>query len=308
MRKASFLLVLILLVSLFALGCNTGANQSNESSVEKELPTYEELLAINTYDAILNSHENFYVKNEWVDVVAGTSNVQELVFMKNDGKIEYHEQASIVGEEGYVSKVSRIGGEWYYYAINDPYMFTPYYSALEIDCQFFDYCLPELMYGEPVGRAYIEDGYIVQHVSYIQQATEDIVAKRNDLTYYFNVETKLIERIYELEYDNTNSVVVTYDAEFIYDVKVEDYFSQPLIDEIYNNEKRIDIEVVVGSDVEQKTYSFVATTDSQHVVVIENMPYDLYTDVECTDLVESLAEFEGQKSITLYSKVRFTEE
>ena len=46
----------------------------------------------------------------------------------------------------------------------------------------------------------------------------------------------------------------------------------------------------------------------QHVVVIENMPYDLYVDAECTDLVESLAEFVGQTSVTLYAKVRFTEE
>lgn len=305
MKKVRFLAVLMSIITIFACGCNSAEKQSGEDSSSAEvLSTYEELLALNTYSSILDAYDNCYVKNEWVDVNAGITTLHEFVFMQNDGKIEYILEESIVGEEGYTSKLPRLGNEWYYFSSNDPQMLTPYFSALEIDCQFFDYVLPELIYGEPIGRAYIEDDYIVYHASYIQQATEDYEAKRSDFTYYFNKETKFIEKIYELEYDNTNSVVAIYNVEFVYNIKIEDYFSQTIKDYIYNYEKRIDIEVVVKSGEEQKTYSFVATTDSQHVVVIGDKLYNLYADAECTNLVESLAKFEGQKNVTLYAKER----
>ena len=323
MRKTSFIAVIITLVMLFALGCDKPTNQSEketssnvssveessslESAKEEALPTYEELVALNTYSEILKLYTNFYVKNEWVEVLAETTNVQEMVFMQNNGKIEYHMETSVVGEDEYVSKVSRIGGEWYYYASNDPYMLTPYYSALEIDCEFFDYCLPELIVGEPVGRAYVENEYIVYHASYIQQATEYYDAARSDYTYYFNKETKLIEKIYEKSYDNTNSVVAIYNVEFLYDVKIEDLFSQTLREIIYSSEKRIDIEVVVGGEEEKKVHPFVTTTDSQYVVVINNQTYNLYTDAEYKNLVSSLSQFEGQNKVTLYAKPMYQE-
>jgi hypothetical protein len=303
MNKIRFLAAMLTLLTLFSFGCNSADNSQSDAAPEVEvIPSFEELIEINSYEHILKNNENCYVKNEWVAVSTDVTNLHEFVLMQNEEKIEYILEESVVGEEGYIAKLSRLGNEWYYYSANDPQMPTPFFSALEIDCQFFDYVLPELIYGEPIGRAYIEDDYIVYHASYIRQATEDYEAKRSDFTYYFNKETKLIEKIYELEYDNTNSVVAIYNVEFVYNIKIEDYFSQTIKDYVYNYEKRIDIEVVVKSGEEQKTYSFVATTDSQHIVVIGDKFYNLYTDAECTDLVESLARFEGQKSVTLYAK------
>ena len=138
----------------------------------------------------------------------------------------------------------------------------------------------------------------------ITESFEDIPAKRNDATFYFNKETKFIEKVDEIEYTSDHKIAYNYTVEFSYDVEIEQIFPTTTYDEVRNSEKRIDLEIILNYGEEtQQTYSFVSTTDMQPLVSVDYTVYSLYADCEFTKLISTLDEYEGQKSLTLYAKL-----
>lgn len=303
MKKIKVLAALVTLLTLFSFGCNNIDNQ-HSSEASDVIPSFEELVEINSYEQILEKHANFYVKSVWVDVELNQTYCEESVYMIGEGKVDYHSKRINVETEECVQEVSRDGNEWYAYSNIDPFT-----GVLELGETFvLDYTLSEIIYGTPVGKGYILNDHIVYHASFILEETEDYPAKREDLTYYFNKESKLIEKIEEIEYNNKNLVSDTCLVEFAYDVNMDEIFETTLRDSVYNSEKRIDVEIIINANtVEEKTYTFVGTTDMNVLVTVNDKVYALYSDAEFTNMVTNLSAYEGQKSVTLYAKALFAD-
>ena len=151
---------------------------------------------------------------------------------------------------------------------------------------------------------------IVQHAFTITAATEDSPASRTDYTYYFNKETKLVEKVTETIYDEKHAVRATSVTVLDYDVKVSDVFDTTARDTVYGSEDRIDLEIVVDYGTEeQKSYSLVSTTDALLFVAVNSETYLIYADPEFQNRVVTLEDFVGEKTLTLYAKkVEFTGE
>ena len=301
MKKIKVLAALVTLLTLFSFGCNNIDNQhSGEAS--DVIPSFEELVEINSYEQIFEKRSNFYVKHFWVDVELNQTYCEESVYMPGEGKVDYHSKRINVATEECVQEASRDGNEWYAYSNIDPFT-----GVLELSETFvLDYTLSEIIYGTPVGKGYIEDNQIVYHASFILEETEDYPAKREDITYYFNKESKLIEKIEELEYNNKNLVSDTCLVEFAYDVNMDEIFETTLRDNVYNSEKRIDVEIIINANtVEEKAYAFVGTTDMNVLVTFNDKVYALYADAEFTNMISNLSVYEGQKSVTLYAKALY---
>jgi hypothetical protein len=303
MKKIKLLASLVTLLTLFSFGCNNIDHQhSGEAS--DVIPSFEELVEINSYEQILEKHANFYVKHFWVDVELNQTYCEESVYMQGEGKVDYHSKRINVGTEECVQEASRDGNEWYAYSNIDPFT-----GVLELGETFvLDYTLSEIIYGTPVGKGYIVNNHIVYHASFILEETEDYPAKREDLTYYFNKESKLIEKIEEVDYNNKNVVSDTYLVEFAYDANMDEIIETTLLECVYNSEKRIDVEVIVDSnELETKRYSLVGTTDMNVLVTVNDKVYALYSDAEFTNMVSNLSAYEGQKSVTLYAKALYAD-
>jgi hypothetical protein len=133
-------------------------------------------------------------------------------------------------------------------------------------------------------------------------------ALRYDTTYYFDKETYILEKVEYVTYDEKHVATETVVSEFTYDVILSDILETTLYDTVYNSEKRIDLEIVLGEGEDAKTYSYVATTDMSLAGTIDGEIYSFYTDAECTNLVDTLAEYEGTKSMTLYAKTMVFED
>ena len=303
MKKIKVFAALVTLLTLFSFGCNNIDNQySGEASYV--IPGFEDLVEINSYEQIFEKRSNFYVKHFWVDVELNQTYCEESVYMPGEGKVDYHSKRINVETGECVQEASRDGNEWYAYSNIDPFT-----GVLELGETFvLDYTLSEIIYGTPVGKGYIEDNHIVYHASFILEETEDYPAKREDITYYFNKESKLIEKIEEIEYNNKNLVSDTCLVEFAYDVNMGEIFETTLRDSVYNSEKRIDVEIIITANtVEEKTYAFVGTTDMNVLVTVNDKVYALYSDAEFTNMATNLSAYEGQKSVILYAKALYAD-
>ena len=299
MKKISLILALFLILSSLAIlsGCQT---KDTTCSTEKELPTFEQLIAINNYDEIFKSHKNIYISNICNNADPSQSTIEKAILMPGDGKVEYHMVAINTETNAVVQNVSRIGNTWCYYDCDEG-TFAVLEVGSSIVCEisipnFFDEC-------KPMGKAYIDGDYVVHHAYSIFNEYEDIEARRYDYTYYFNKETYLLEKVEAVRYDNNHFVLESNVAVFKYDVNDSDVFEGRIYDEMINAENRIDIEIIVDyNTANEKKYSLVATTDTiLYAATINDVTYLTYSDSECQNPVTDLSVYEGVKSLTLYA-------
>lgn len=297
MKKINFIAFLMILFTFFSISC------TNVDIANQTIPSFEELLEINTYDNMLKNHVNFYVENLWHDKEDNSYNVEEMLFMRGEGgKVNYHIRRKNITTNKESFGVSRIGNEWYYNSSDAQPMAVFELGELSILDNYIS-VLPQFILGDVIGKGYFENDQIVYHASHITEATEYYPAKRSDFIYYFNKETYFIEKVDELEYNSEHKLAYTYCVEFNYDVDGEKIFPTTIYDSVYSSEKRIELEIIHNFNTEeQKAYSFFATTDMQVVMTVDFAVYELYSDCEFTNLVSSLNAYDGQKKLTLYAK------
>lgn len=305
-RIIATLLAIMMLASLI-MGCQNNTQQTAEA-----LPTFEELKAINSYKEVFKNHTNVYVKNTNINNEDPSESVlEEAILMPGDGKIEFHMTSTDLKTNTVLQDLSRVGNEWYSYDVEDGM-----YAILEIGASFIlDISIPDFFGDvEAVGKAYVEDNYIVHHASAIYEAWEDIEGWRYDYTYYFNKETHLLEKVLIKYYDGDHVCTEINDVVIEYDVNVSDVFELTLFDRVHGADNRINVEIILGYNTEnEKKYNLVATTDSiMYAAVLDDVTYTIYSDPECKNEVTTLDEYEGLKSVTLYAaefvyeEVRYT--
>lgn len=305
-RIIATLLAIMMLASLI-MGCQNNTQQTAEA-----LPTFEELVAANRYYEVLKNHTNIYVKNTNINNENPSESVlEEAILMPGDGKIEFHMTSTDLKTNTVLQDLSRVGNEWYSYDVEDGM-----YAILEIGASFIlDISIPDFFGDvEAVGKAYVEDNYIVHHASAIYEAWEDIEGWRYDYTYYFNKETHLLEKVLIKYYDGDHVCTEINNVVIEYDVNVSDVFELTLFDRVHGADNRINVEIILGYNTEnEKKYNLVATTDSiMYAAVLDDVTYTIYSDPECKNEVTTLDEYEGLKSVTLYAaefvyeEVRYT--
>ena len=305
-RIIATLLAIMMLASLI-MGCQNNTQQTAEA-----LPTFEELVAANRYYEVLKNHTNMYVKNTNINKENPSESVlEEAILMPGDGKIEFHMTSTDLKTNTVLQDLSRVGNEWYSYDVEDGM-----YAILEIGASFIlDISIPDFFGDvEAVGKAYVEDNYIVHHASAIYEAWEDIEGWRYDYTYYFNKETHLLEKVLIKYYDGDHVCTEINNVVIEYDVNVSDVFELTLFDRVHGADNRINVEIILGYNTEnEKKYNLVATTDSiMYAAVLDDVTYTIYSDPECKNEVTTLDEYEGLKSVTLYAaefvyeEVRYT--
>ena len=305
-RIIATLLAIMMLASLI-MGC-----QNNTQHFAEALPTFEELKAINSYKEVFKNHKNVYVKNTNINNEDPSESVlEEAILMPGDGKIEFHMTSTNLKTNTVLQDLSRVGNEWYSYDVEDGM-----YAILEIGASFvLDISIPTFFSDvEAVGKAYVEDNYIVHHASAIYEAWEDIEGWRYDYTYYFNKETHLLEKVLIKYYDGDHVCTEINNVVIEYDVNVSDVFELTLFDRVHGADNRINVEIILGYNTEnEKKYNLVATTDSiMYAAVLDDVTYTIYSDPECKNEVTTLDEYEGLKSVTLYAaefvyeEVRYT--
>ena len=313
MKKRLVLLIFMLLVIMMVVGCSNGNNSmvdaangesNNDNQIEatqkpSELPTFEELVALNSYENILKEHSTLYVKNTCTATNAEESYVEDAIFFQGDGKIDYHMKHTNTASGSVVEDLSRVGNQWYYYNVND----APY-AVLELgETYVLDYTIPDLFDCQPIGEAYVEGDFIVHKASIVYEGEEENSSRRRDYVYYFDKETKLIKQSTATLYNSEGAVLATYVIDYTCNVKVADVFDFTLVDAFSGSPKRIDLEIVVGYNTEdQKTYSFVAITNAILYAVIDSETYMLYTDPGFQNEVHTLEAYDGIKAMTLYAK------
>lgn len=260
------------------------------------IPSFEELLEINSLENLFQYHANAYIRIESESSTAYYNSTEEVVYVKDDAGFGYHKFVNDVVTNAH-SLISVIGNAYYYVdAESTVAVFDSrenQYSDLTLD---FD--------SVPVGKGYIENGQIVYHTYYIEEADELFDASRADMTLYFNLLTKHIERIDYVVYNTDHEVEVECSITVSYDVDdLEDKLAQTAYDAVVNSEKRIELEIIanVGTP-EQVSHSLVATTDSVVWAELGGVTHLLYADPECRIPVETLEAYEGQERLTLYAK------
>ena len=314
MNKILVLLSFVLLMTVMSIGCSNGNNSvgditngenNNDNQVEdttkpSELPTFAELVALNSYENILKQHSTLYAKNTCTATNAEESYVEDAIFFQGNGKIDYHMKHTNTASGSIVEDLSRVGNYWYYYNVED----VPY-SVLELgETYVLDYTLPEIFDCEPVGEAFAEGDFIVHKASAVYVGEEENNSRRRDYVYYFDKETMLIKQTTATLYNSDGDVLATYIIDYTCDVNVEDVFDITLADAFGGSPKRIDLEIVVGYNTEaQKTYSFVTITNAILYAVIDSQTYMLYTDTEFRNEVTTLEAYDGTKAMTLYAKL-----
>ena len=299
MKKISLILAIILILSSLAIlaGCQ---NKKVENVADKELPTFDQLIAINNYNEVLKTHKNIHIHNVCTYADSSVSTVEDAILMLGNDKIEYHMLAVDAETNEVIQEASRIGDAWYYYDIDEGTN-----AILEVGisfvCEvslpdFFDEC-------KPMGNAYVDGDYIVHHAYSIFNEYDDIDAVRYDYTYYFNKETYLLEKVNTVRYNNNHNIVENNLSVFKYDVNASDVFESTIYDRMHSAENRIDIEIVVDYNTDaEKKYNLVATTNSTlFAAVLNDVTYWTYSDPECQNSVTDLSVYEGLKSVTLYA-------
>ena len=287
MKKLMLILILCFALFIFTTGCNN----------TDYIPTYEEISAMNQYQEIFKIHSNIAVTKVQKSDIPEENITEEIIFLPGNGKIDYHLRTKQNSQDSYYEHASRLGNYWYYSSITDGT-----YAVLELGEIFLlDYTISDLFDGIPVGKPYIEDNYIVYHAYRINPGYEEIKATRDDFIFYFNLETKLIEKITGKLYNENHEVVTTSEAIFAYSVK--EYFTPTLYDTIHNDEKKIKVEIILDYNTpEQKSYEFVTIPSALNIVYVDYSSYDLYTDSEYQNQVLTLEEISDVTNLKLYAK------
>ena len=299
MKKIYLILAMILMFSSLAIlaGCQ---NKTVENVADKELPTFEQLIAINSYDEVFKTHKNIHINNLCKYSDSSKNIVEDAILMPGNGKVEYHMLAINAETKEVIQDASRIGDAWYYYDIDEGTN-----AILEVGVSFVcEVSLPDFFYEcKPMGKAYIDGDYIVHHAYSIFNNYDDIDAIRYDYTYCFNKETYLLEKVNMMRYDNNHNVVEENVSVFKYDVNASDIFESTIYDRMHSAENRIDVEIIADYNTEnEKKYNLVATTDSiLYAAVLNDVTYLTYSDPECQNPVTDLSVYEGLKSVSLYA-------
>lgn len=313
MKKIAFLLVLIFAVSSLMTGCSLifddsffGCDHSDDDTTEV-VPTFEELAAVNAYAELFKTHENMYLKNTYTLTESDETFVEDIVLFRGEGKIDYHMRSTNTDGNVVSQEVSRIGSSWYFRDASNML-----YTILELGESYpLDYTVPDLFAEfNTVGKAYVEGDQIVQHGYFIIEEDEGYSAKRYDHTYYFDKETKLLEKIESVQYDDHHKVIESSHAEITYDVNIEEIFDVTLVDTVQGSDKRIELEIVVGYGTEEEArYSLISSTDAFVYGTFDGTTYLMYTDPEYQNQIMSLGEYTGESALTLYaSAIVFEEE
>lgn len=261
-----------------------------------EIPTFEELLEINTLENIFKDHSNacVYVDSKSDEEAFGFT--EETVYIKDETGFCYHERTAYSADGSYYY-VSAVGNVFYHF--HDGML-----ASIMIDSAN-PYSDPTWDFAStPIGKGYIEDEWIVYHTFYIFEADEVFEALRYDITMYFNRDTKLIEKVYYATYNSEHQVESETTLTMAYDIEnVEDKLDITAYDAIINSENKIDLEIIADFGTpEQKTYRFVTSADSSLYVEIGGEKYLLYSDEAFQNEVETLDAYKGQKNLTLYAK------
>ena len=120
---------LMVFVIMIMIGCSSGNNsvgdatsgdsnsnnQTEATQKSSELPTFAELIALNSYENILKEHSTLFVKNTCTATNAEESYVEDAIFFQGDGKIDYHMKHTNTASGSIVEDLSRVGNQWYYY-------------------------------------------------------------------------------------------------------------------------------------------------------------------------------------------------
>ena len=291
MKKFNILATFFVLFAICMTGC--GANEKETVSV---LPTYEELVAINKEAEILKEHKNIYVTAvSESDVIADYNYTEAVLFVPGEDKVDYHKKLNYAADDFYSYTSSTANG---YYYVAPEYVVT----MLEAGEAFWDDYTLDLDF-TPVGKAYLEDNQIVHHAYYIYEAIDGFTASRADYTLYFNKDTKLIEKIFYVEFDNNHEICATYTANVSYDVDLaKTAFDTTAYELVCNGEDNVSVEVIVNANTpEEKAYQFLSTLNAELYAIIDCEVYDLYVDAEYSQPITVLSGFEGQDTVTLYA-------
>lgn len=298
MKKIALILALIMMLALLLVGCNADDGQTPAEPTPTVLPTLEELEELNSFTEIFKTHENVYVHSVCTSTEPENSRAQDAVYFDGNGKVNYHLRDTSPTDGEMLEMVSRVGNAFYSDGSGMTYAFFE-----EGETYLLDIFLPVIFDSLPLGKAYVDGDQIVHHAYLIYGAEDEYDAIRYDTTYYFDKDTYLLTKVEYTKYDEQHVATETVVSEFTYDVKLSDVFETTLYDNVCNSEKRIDLEIILGD----KTYSFVATTDMSLMGVVDSEFYDFYTDAECTNPVDTLVDYEGTKSMTLYAKASYEE-
>ena len=286
MKKITIFFSLILMIFIASCG-------GKEDLV---LPTFEELAKANQYSEIFKTYSNMYAKAVSESEIETEDYIEETIFIKSEGKIDYHTYRKLNSSEEYFSCTSRTGNVWYHQ--EEGFFFT----ALEIgEKYFFDYTLSNIFDISPIGITYLEGDYIVAHAYDIKLESEFGEACRYDITMYFNKETKLLEKSMDNKYNAYHELVSTSVTTFEYDVEKE--ITKTLYSIVNSSENKIELEIIVDNNTnEQKTYAMISNTDAMLIVAINEKFYSLYLDAEYQNELTNLQDYKGQQSLTLYAK------
>jgi hypothetical protein len=287
-KKICIFLIFVLSFALFAVGC----------SRPSEIPDFEELLEINDIDNIFKNHSNAYISVESKSPIENYNYTEEIIYFKDDTGLNFHKASKGKMISGY-DYTSLVGNAFYYVQGDE-------ISTMLIggEDSYFDYSLD--FYSTPIGKGYIDGDHIVYHTYLIYKAGEIFPASRVDYTLYFNKDSKLIEKIYSITYSADHQIEAEYSLDVTYDVEnVEDKLSKTAYDFIMGSDNLINLEIIanVGTP-EQASYSLVTRTDSEIMANFSNLPYLLYSDSDYQNPIATLDTYEGEKSLTLYTRLR----
>lgn len=291
MKKPIFLLIIFSMLLMFTAGCSNNNNSNNE------IPSFEELAQINKYEEVFKTHSNIFVKTVQKSDVEEQDYIEEILFFPGNGKIDYHLRKKLSSQDFYCESASRLENFWYYS------LDGAVYAVLELGEEFIlDYTIADIYNCIPVGKPYIEDNMIVYHTYLITPGYEDVTAKRDDFIYYFNLETKLIEKITGVQYDANHEVLSTYENIFEYSVK--ENLSTTLYDDITTDEKNIKVEIIFDYNTpKQKSYELITIPTAYNNVYFNDSTYSLYTEPECINQVVTLEEYSDVSNLKLYAKL-----
>ena len=261
-----------------------------------EVPTFEELLEINSLENIVASHKNLHVNIESKSDTGVYSFDEEVIYIMDDNGFSVHKllKNAFNGGDSYVSFMKNA-----YYGIDEMGIYSMLDDSMD---PYSDHTLD--FASTPIGIGYIENDQIIYHTYYIVDGSDMFAASRSDITLYFNMETRFIERMEYVTYNADHKVEIEYSLTVSYDVDdIEEKYFTTAYDTVVNSENAITLEIIANAGTaEEKAFSFVTTTDSDVNVFIGSELYGLYSDSACQNAVESLEAYKGEKSLTLYAK------
>lgn len=279
-------------------GTDAGNGDSAKEPIAEEIPSFEELLEINDLQKIFETKSNIYAFIKSESDNPEYQYTAETVYFDNGDKTDYHEKTTYASGE--ITYMSSVGNGIFY---SNP---TLSMVGLEIGAQFyFDYTLD--YDSTPIGKGYIENGYIVYHSYNIFEGYPeyDYSGSAYLNTLYFNKDTKLLEKYVSVTYGECYAEEGTFTVDVSYDVTDPmSKFGTTAYDIINNAEELIDVELIVGFNTPEETsYSLKAPADAELFIYINEEFYSVYTDAECTNEIFTLEEFAGEEKVTVYAAI-----